>query len=75
MSTCGTIFVAVEPQDKAANARHTSNDLQLKESSTMGVQPIYLSRAVGSLLDPVSVPPTSRISAAGSLALLTGVAK
>jgi len=67
--------VALEPQDQSANARHTSNDLQLMESSTMGVQLIYLSRAVGSLLDTMIVPPNSTDSAAGSLALLAGIAK
>jgi hypothetical protein len=75
MSTSGAIFVADEPQDQSANARHTSNDLQLMESSTMGVQLIYLSRAVGSLLASTILPPISRISAAASSALLTGVAK
>ena len=75
MSTSGAIFVALEPQDQSANARHTSNDLQLIESSTMGVQLIYLSRAVGSLLDSIIVPLNSGISAAGSTVLLAGVAK
>jgi len=75
MSTPGAIFVAVAPQDQSANARHTSNDLQLMESSTKGVQLIYLSRAVGSSLDSIKVPPTTKISAARSPALLAEVAK
>lgn len=75
MSTSGAIFVALEPQDQSANARHTSNDLQLMESSTMGVQLIYLSRAVGSLLDSIIVPLNSGISAPGSPVLLAEVAK